>query len=156
MVLKAQWLDAYPEMKWYFSARGQETSSGPYTVEQPWSGRFRCDTGYCDGLNTRFQGRTADGAKQAMWEIAREMYAVPSSPLFGTRMVAFVHDEWVCEGPAAAAAAAAERLVVLMVEGMSKVCPDVPHLADPCISRRWNKDAEAVYVGGVLVPWEGP
>ena len=155
VVLKAQWLEAYPEMRWYFQARGAETSSGPYTVEQPWSGRFRCDTGYCDGLNTRFQGRTADGAKQAMWNICREQYAVPSSPLFGTRMVAFVHDEWVCEGPEDRAAAAAERLVVLMVEGMSKVCPDVPHLADPYISRRWNKDAEEVRDSdGMLVCWE--
>jgi DNA polymerase I len=153
--LKAEWLDAYPEMRWYFQARGDETSAGPYTVEQPWSGRFRAGVGYCDGLNTRFQGLAADGAKQAMWEIAREMYAVPDSPLFGTRMVAFIHDEFLCEGPEDKASAAAYRLADLMVKGMDKVAPDVPHIAEPYLSRRWYKDAEGVCMeDGTLIPWE--
>ena len=152
--LKNQWLEAYPEMRWYFDARGRETAAGSYTVEQPWSGRWRAGVGYCDGLNTRFQGLTADGAKQAMWLITTEMYAEPQSPLFGCRMVAFIHDEFLCEGPEDQASGAAERLAELMIEGMSRVAPDVPHLADPYLARRWYKDAEGVRVEGRLVPWE--
>lgn len=153
--LKVQWLAAFPEMEEYFKARSEESVGNCYTVVQPWSGRLRANTGYCDGLNTRFQGLTADGAKQAMWLITQAQYNDRSSPLYGTRTVAFIHDEFLCEGPEETAPEAAEELARLMVVGMSSVAPDVPHEAEPYLSRRWTKEAGTLRdPSGRLIPYE--
>ena len=70
----------------------------------------------------------------------------------------FVHDEIVLEVPYDEstqahrdASAAAYRLRDVMVEGMQRHTPDIPAVAEPCLSREWTKDAESdVLDGGLL------
>lgn len=154
--LRAAWLKAYPEMEQYFRHVAQlvERNGGGYQQEAVGSRRLRGDCGFTDGCNGYFQSLAADGAKAAGWLITKECYTVPSSPLFGARVVAFVHDEYLLEVPEEKAPEAAERLAALMVEGMRRYIPDIPIIAEPLLMRRWFKDAEPVRdAAGRLVPW---
>lgn len=163
--LKERWLTRFPEMRDYFRDMGRlvERAGGGAEIEQLRSLRVRGGVGYCDGCNTYFQGIVADGAKAAGWLIAKEAYADPTSPLYRAqaRTVAFVHDEFLLEaiddlhlGADSVCRAAAARVSALMVQGMQVFCPDVPIRADAHLMRRWYKDAEPVYVDGLLMPWE--
>lgn len=153
--LKRIWLDTIPEMKWYFNHISRTTSRGPALIEQHYSGRLRGNVGYTDGCNTFFQGLTADGAKRALYEVVRRQMTDRSSDLYGTRAVAFIHDEILAEGPEEQAAAAADEMAQVMVEQMSVVAPDVRHEADPYMTRRWYKKAKTVRdASGKLLLWE--
>jgi hypothetical protein len=103
--LKETWLDTYPEMRRFFADIGEQCNlnGGSFLLEQPRSGRLRGDCGFCDGANSVFQGLTADGAKAALWAVVRECYdptvrtedgspGAGPSPLYGCRVVAFIHD----------------------------------------------------------------
>jgi DNA polymerase I-like protein with 3'-5' exonuclease and polymerase domains len=164
--LKAQWLEAWPEMRAFFDhVGGQLQMRDAFDLVQPRSGRIRGQVGYCDGCNSHFQGLAADGAKAAMFLLQQECYTGKSelwkgegaSPLYGCRMVAFIHDEFVLEVPEALplAQAAVARLVEVMVEGMALYVPDVPIKAEPTLMRRWYKEAEPVWdADGKLLVWE--
>jgi DNA polymerase-1 len=167
--LKAQWLAAWPEMRLFFDHVGEKLAMrDSFDLVQPRSGRVRGGVGYCDGCNSHFQGLAADGAKAAMFYIQQESYtgfselwtreehATPS-PLYGCRMVAFIHDEFVLEVPEAIdlARAATTRLLEVMVQGMGIYVPDVPIKAEPTLMTRWYKDAEPVYDdAGNLLVWK--
>ena len=153
--LREVWLQTFPEMNNYFQHFAQRTNNptGEFTLIQPGSGRVRGGAHYTSGANSCFQGLAADGAKEALFLLSREMYLTESA-LYGTRMNAFVHDEVLAETPEEGAARAAQRLSELMVQGMKRYLPDVPVVAEPCLMRRWYKGAKPVYQNGVLVPWE--
>jgi DNA polymerase I-like protein with 3'-5' exonuclease and polymerase domains len=77
------------------------------------------------------------------------------SPLAGSYMVAFIHDEILIEAPKERAAEAAARLSELMVQGMKMFVRDIPVLAEPVIMDRWYKDAKPTFDdSGKLVAWE--
>lgn len=151
--LKSAWLDSYPEMVRYFQDIGKQGDA--FTFEQPRSGRLRGDVGFCDGCNSGFQGLTADGAKRALHEVVRQCYLDCGTDLYGSRPVAFIHDEIILEVPEASAAEAAEQLARVMVSEMQVLVPDIPIHADAHLMRRWYKGAEPVRDGsGKLIPWE--
>ena len=156
--LKRDWTDAWPEMQLFFRHVGALSSMGnEFTVEQPRSGRLRGGTNYCAGCNTFFQGLAADGAKNAIWEVAKECYVREESPLYGCRPVAFIHDELLVEVPEGVEerTAAADRLAEVMVEAMKVYIPDVKIEAEPAAMRRWYKGAEeARDEEGRLLCWE--
>ena len=162
--IRDAWLSAYPEMNLYFRDVGDDVreGGGSFTFIHPLSNRIRGRVAYCDGLNSSFQGRTADGAKDACYEVVRECYLLDphktgkTSPLFGSRLVIFVHDELIVEAPEECAAEAGERLAEIMIEQMNKWTPDVPASAEPALMRRWSKAAgDAVWDStGRLIPWE--
>ena len=139
--LKQLWLQTFPEMRGYFERVARACSAGPATITQPYSGRLRGAVGYTDGCNTLFQGLTSDGCKRALYEITREQLVDRSSPLYGTRLNAFVHDEFLAEGPAAQAPEAGDRLAELMIREMAEVAPDVVHEAEPYLMKQWSKGA---------------
>lgn len=153
--IKQIWLEKFPEMSRYFADMSLAVAYGPTKIIHHRSGRIRGGVGYCDGNNSYFQGLTADGAKAAGYEIARECYAVPSSPLYGCRIFAFIHDEFILEAPIPQARAAAKRLSEIMVEQMMRYTPDIPSKAEAALMRRWYKEAEPEFnAQGLLVPWE--
>lgn len=155
--IKKMWLAKFPEMKTYFRDIGRAVAFGPARMVQHRSNRIRGGVLYSEMANSYFQGLTADGAKAAGYEIARECYAVPSSPLYGCRIVAFVHDEYILEAPIHKARGAATRLSEIMVEQMRRFTPDIPAKAEACLMRRWYKGAKAVAdAQGRLIPWEPP
>ncbi len=156
--LKAIWLEENPEMVAYFAIISDAVESGGThgaTFTLPSSGRKRGGCGYSDGANYFFQGMAADGAKMALFAVSSECYADPSSVLFGSRPVAFIHDEILLEVPEAVAHAVALRVVEIMEREMMRVTPNVPSRASPALSRHWIKAAEAAYNDDKeLICWE--
>lgn len=151
--LKDEWLAAFPEMSGYFDWVNYIVEDGG-DFRQFVSGRWRGGTGFCDGANTNFQGLAADGFKLALCAVSQACYAEPRSPLFGSRIVAAIHDELDLEVPRALGHETAMEVKRLMEREMQKVTPDVPHKVVPALSSRWLKEAEERYENGRLVPWE--
>ncbi len=159
--LRDEWRGTWPEAEGY--AARIKSLGPPYperysaTVETLFTKRFRGGASYCAASNNGFQSLGADCAKEAAWRICREQYDNPTSALFNTRTVAFVHDEFVCEGDESTAHEAAMRLADVMVEGANIYLPNVPisrSKMKPVLMRRWSKDAKPL-VGsdGRLAPW---
>lgn len=158
----------------------------PGEIVQHYSGRIRGGIDFCSGANGFFQGLLGDIAKSALRRVSRECYdptiridafahensrrsryADGASPLYGTRVIVFQHDELLPEFPEDVAHDAATRVSEVMVEEMMHYCPDLAPAAKapPALMRQWNKLAEPAYkVNGVicnektpgarLVPWE--
>jgi DNA polymerase-1 len=166
--LYAGWHKRWPEMDHYFKRiKAMLPWRGRGTIVQLQSLRVRGDVGFCQAANTFFQGRAADGAKEALWRVAKEQYTGVRtdgrpgvSPLYGCRTVIFMHDEIIMEVPEATATHrlhgagdAGERLGQVMVEAMSKWVPNVLIKASPVLMRSWKKGAKPVRnAAGVLVP----
>jgi DNA polymerase-1 len=158
-LLKEQWFATYTEMPQYFARVNAlcEMGGGRATVESLFTKRFRGGASYCAACNNGFQALGADCAKEAAWRIARAQYVERESPLFNTRTVAFVHDEFVGECRREQLHDAGYELARLMREGANKYLPDVPIPAvklQPVGMLRWSKKAKAVFdEGGRLIPW---
>jgi DNA polymerase I len=151
--LKYEWLRVYPEMRRFFQYASDRVGEGAATFRDPVTGFVRGGCIYTQFCNTHFQHRTAFGAKQAAYEVARECYVDCGTALFGTRPVAFIHDEILAEVPIATAHEAAMRLAEVMCDVMARYVSAVPITASPALMTRWLKGAEAKYVDGRLVPW---
>lgn len=151
--LREAWFRKWIEMRAYLRNAGEITGDfGTCTIEQPWSGRIRGGLDYCSCANTFFQGRVADGAKLALWRVAWACYVDKSSPLYGSRIVLFLHDEIILEVPEHLLDAAAKELVKLMCAAVQEVIPDIPITSTACAMRRWWKGCKPVFVNGLLVP----
>jgi len=154
------WKKAFPEMVSYFDMLSHESdlaADGRFTVKQMGSGRVRGGATYTSAANTHFQGLAADGAKAAMWELFKSCYLDRESPLFGCRMWAFIHDEFLFHGPEDTAHLWAAEASRIMVEQMSHYTPEVRQAAPPALMRAWYKGAEPVYdENGVLMVWCPP
>lgn len=148
--LRQFYLQQWPEMPNYF----KWVQSKGDRVEQFVSKRVR---GGCSGpaaANTRFQGLIADGSKAAVVELTREAYLEPASPLYGSRLMVYAHDETLMEHDRAVEHEAAHRQAEIMRAEMKKYIPDVKVGADPALMLRWSKDAKTKYVDGRLVCWD--
>ena len=152
--LRNDWLASLPEINIYLQRIGLHTETGSARIEQLRSGRVRGGVGYSDCANGYFQGLASDGAKRALFDVARACYADKTSPLFGSRPVAFIHDEIICEIPQEQAHEAAIEQERLMCASMQQYTPDIPIRASSALMRRWYKEADAVWENGKLVPWE--
>lgn len=153
--LKAEWMRAWPEVKDYFDIIGKTVGEGTATIVQLYSNRIRGGVGFTDAANTFFQGLAADGAKAALWKIVRECYDERlSSPLLGSRVVAFMHDEFLAEHPIERAHDAATRLAEVAIDVMREWTPNVAIKAEPALMERWHKAAETKRdERGRLVVW---
>lgn len=163
--------EIYPERKPYLNimqtgvcppnkvgARVSKSSHG-IRVTHPYSLRVRGGVGYPDGNNGWFQGLGADCARESDWRVCVECYAVPESPLYGWRPVAFIHDQVLVEsgwGREHTYVEAAKRLEELWVSGAQDICTDVVIRAKPAAVRRWSKaGGDAVYwPNGALAIYE--
>lgn len=149
--LRDAWIQTYDMRPWF---REAERAQARGYVDVPRSGRRRGRVGYTQSCNTPFQGLASDGVKDALFRVAYECYVLPSSPLYGSRPLVFIHDEIIVESPDALAPEAGDRLASVMVDAMNKVCPDVPAQATPALCKRWLKGAKTVRdEDGRLVPW---
>jgi len=154
-VLKQTWLQSWPEFELYFAHVGAICDRIHPAIEQVFVRRTRGGVSYTEACNSLFQGLAADAAKAAGFLIARACYTEPASPLYGCRIVNFVHDEFILEAPEGRAPEAAEELARLMVAGASVLMPDVPPSAEPVLMRRWSKKAKALRdAQGRLIPWD--
>lgn len=152
--LKDEWFNTFPEMRLYLNDYINYLVNAGGTFRQFVSNRLRGGTGFCDGANTFFQGLAADGFKRALCAVSQACYAEPSSPCFGSRIVAAIHDELDLEVPMIRAHETATEVVRLMETEMRKVTPDIPHKVVPALSERWLKEAEEKYDSeGRLALW---
>jgi DNA polymerase-1 len=152
--IRAAWLKTWPEMKKYFSYISRATTWGGADVEQFVSRRVRGSCSFTQYANTLFQGLVADAAKSALTAVCRACYIEFENPLFGSRPVAFLHDEIIIETPEENAASAADELSRIMIEEMRRYIPDVKVGASAYLSTLWSKKADAVYNdAGELIPW---
>lgn len=141
----AAWKERWPEAVDYFAVFTEICGDlGPKAVEQFISGRVRGGLRYPSGCNTMFQGLTADAAKEALWEVTRRCYTVPTSALYGCRPVLFIHDEIILECPIEQVHEAALELEAVMTEVASRWTPDVPQKATAKAMMRWYKKAKRV------------
>ena len=179
--VKAVFLKTWPEMRAYSKYIGSLSGdSHEFTITQHTSNRKRAGCTFNSGSNSFFQGLAADGAKLAGWLIMRECYFenpydIPNlhllpkvlqqaievlridgpSPLYGSRPVVFVHDEFIIETPIEKASDATDRLGVLMRGCMKVYTPDVASKTEAALQKRWLKGAKPVHdKDGKLIPWE--
>jgi len=151
--LRGFYMELFPEVKEFFDVVDHYVRKG-IPFRQFVSGRVRGGAPFPALANTTFQGLAADGAKRALIRVSAESYLNDRSPLFGSRVVVFVHDELCLEVPADRTDAAAREVVRLMESEMQIVTPDIPIRATPALSRAWVKAAEPAYRDGLLIPWE--
>jgi len=158
--LKTKWLAQWPEMTDYFRViagmvrdyddKGNQVGD----VEQFVSGRIRGRARYTAMANSFFQGLASDGGKAAVYALAKACY-LRGGALFGSRSVAFIHDEVLMLHPEATASERAKLQAEIMCAEMQAVVPDVKITASPALMRRWYKGADAVYDSkNNLIPWE--
>lgn len=150
-------MQTWPEMRQYFAAISalEGYRKGSYNVIQPWSRRLRAGATYCSACNSIFQGLGSDVAKLAGWLIFKACYVDRSSPLFGARIVLFVHDQFMVEIEESRAVAGAAEVERLMNLAGSTVLPDVPVRCEPILARRYSKMAHRTTdENGILTAWE--
>lgn len=151
--LKETWLSQWPEFRDYFRWIGAEVEKPQPRIRHLFSNRWRGGMTYTAACNSFFQGLGADAAKAAGWAVCKQCYLGPG-PLFGSRIVNFVHDELLVEVHEPIAHEAAHELARLMQDAAQVWTPDVVMKAGkPKLMRRWSKDAKAVWQEGRLVPW---
>jgi len=155
---RGTWFRRFPEMREFLRLASVATNNPARlgTETHIFTGRVRGNQRYSALCNGRFQGLGADAAKEALWRVTRAQYCDRASPLYGTHVVAFVHDELIIEAPIATAPEAAVELGRLMREGADVYLSKVPTRLAPQLMVRWSKLAEPKYdEKGRLVPWTG-
>jgi len=154
------WFDAWPEMGNYFMwIRNQPWRQGyrkdkvvrVTDVNQLLSKRRRANITYTTACNTFFQGLAADAAKAAAFALVQ---ATELGSLREWKTWAFIHDEFILEGPEEDADRAAKEVQRIMIEAAQPWIPDVPVRASPCLMRNWSKKARPAFRDGKLIPWE--
>lgn len=153
--LKRLWLQEWPEMRDYFAWISSHTDKPFPQIVQLFVNRYRGNVRYTEACNSIFQGMAADIAKAAGWDIFRACYDFTlDSPLYGCRIVNFVHDEFVGEAPENRAHEAAYEVRRLMLKAAAPFLPDVKSEVEPALMRRYSKDAKAVFDDDKrLIPW---
>jgi hypothetical protein len=175
-LITEQMLDMWPHLRGWFYA-GQRLAPGE--VMQHYSGRVRQvntatkDSPYCAAANGYFQGLLADAAKAAACRVSRECYdrtvRVPDmvyansvrsryadgpSPLLGSRLILFAHDEQILEHPETEAHDGAMRTSEIMVDELRLRCPHLAKAckAEPTLMDCWIKGAAPVWARGGKKP----
>lgn len=144
---KARWLRRFPEFNEFFRLAACATANPGKLANEThvFTGRVRGNVRYSALCNGRFQGLGADAATEALWRVTRACYVEPASPLYGCRVVAFVHDELILECPIGRHSAAAKELGRLMCEGANVYLSRVPVRTEPLAMAVWSKAAEPLY-----------
>lgn len=93
------------------------------------TGRVRANCTYTAYLNTKFQGLCADGAKLALYNVAKAGY----------KIVAFIHDQIMIESDIEDAEKDMDKVQQIMIESMKEVIPDVKISTEGQILERWCK-----------------
>jgi hypothetical protein len=169
--LKRIWLASFPEFRKYFDTISRMIGPDGATFRHFFTGRVRGGAHYAAACNSFFQGLGADATGNALFLISEACYCPVAcrlcggngievqqgvrpcpgcfgtgvSPLYGCRMVNYIHDEFILECPESRGHEVAHELVRFMIEGAAPFLPDVPATAEPKIMRFWSKDAKQVW-----------
>lgn len=152
--IKNLWMLSWSEMDDYFRyIRECGIGGNLFTVKIPRIDFIRGKCTYTAACNLPFQGLAAAGAKAAGYEITRRQFCEPKSELYGTRILAFVHDEYLIEAPVERGHEVAMEMSQVMETKMNELVPDCPTTAEPTIMTRWSKKAKPTFENGRLVAW---
>jgi hypothetical protein len=153
-----------PEFPYYSAivksfARNPHDRMSKHDLVHPYSERLKAGLGYTDVHNYPFQGRAADLAKLALWEVFKARWGCndlgKADPLYRCKIVQFTHDSITGTAPSARAPAAARRLGELMERASRVVLPLCPSRAEPSLSTRLSKNAEPIFgPDGELKPFD--
>jgi len=150
--LKRVWFETTPDMRDFFAYVTQLVDNDEPVV-LPYSGFQRGRATYCAACNTFFQGPGATIAKDAGWRVMKACYLDQESPLFGARIVNFVHDEFILEVNEGTEHESAEELKRLMLAGAAPWLRHVKIKVEAVAMRRWSKEAKRVFKEGRLIAW---
>ena len=150
--LKNAWHRRYPEMRRYFSRVSSIVDDRRQLLHER-SGRVQGGATFTEAANAHFQALASDGAKRALALVVEESRVDPTSALYGTNVLVFVHDEIIIEAPIDRVHEAAERLEELMIAGMAHYIPDVPIVVEAKAMDRWSKEARRLVVDDKLQVW---
>ncbi len=146
--LREHWYRTYPENKPYFAYVKEQVDELGYVVQHV-DNRIRGGVTFTSAANGYFQALLARAAKLALCRASKECY-VGDTPLRGSRIIVFAHDEIIAEHPRSIAPEACERLSDVMEEAFKETCPDLAPAckAEPTLMPRWYKNAKCVREGG--------
>lgn len=100
-------------------------------------------------MNFPFQSLAAVISKRALWLVFLD------SLDRGYKLIDFIHDELLTEVREDMADEVAQTISKLMVQAGRDILPFMKMVAEPCLMRRWSKDAEPAFDdNGKLIPWE--
>lgn len=164
----------------YFSSLCESSGAQGATFRSYFSNRLRGGMHYAAACNNPFQSLGADAAGECLFLISEACYTPTHcracmgtgrnhdaandngdcpwckgtgvSALYGTRLVNYIHDDFMIECPESIGHEVAHELVRIMIEGSSRYLPDVPATAKPVLSRFWSKDAKQVWVDDPFAP----
>ena len=147
--LRELWHEEYPEMRRYFSWVSDECQQpdGSYAYLSP-MGMLRGRTTFTAAANgAALQTPASEGMKLATFALTRECLDFSQvSVLFGCHPWNSVHDQAILAIPNDhQIQARVDRASQIMMQEMSKICPDVPVRVEACLSERWYKEAEPVF-----------
>lgn len=148
--------EAQPYLDWVSDGIGKKRGSKG-TIRQFVSGRVRGNVGFTDGSNGYFQGLAADIALAAGWRLIEEAYENSSSPLYGCRPLAFVHDEWLYAIPRKRLPEAGPFMAKIMSQtAMDMTGHKVLFSCSAAGMYRWSKSAGDPFYDkdGRLIPYE--
>lgn len=153
--LRQFYLETWPEIRTYWQWITAELQSKGEKITQFVSGRVRGGLHAPAAANTLFQGLAADAAKLAVINMTKEMYLVSSSPLYGSRLAVFAHDETIIDSPPERAGVAALRQAEIMREALQLYVPDIKvGKLKPVLMKNWFKGAKQKFnESGELIPW---
>ncbi len=151
--LKKFYLRVWPEMPEYFNWIQQQLEISD-EVTSFVSGRVRGGVSAPQAANNFFSSMAADMAKWVLRKMTRECYLEElGSPLYGSRIVLFQHDETILEYPEDNFKAP-ERQAEIHREAGKIYCPDVPVKAEPAAMKVWSKEAATIRNDrGELLVW---
>lgn len=157
---REMWDEAVPFFDWVKSHKDPVTDECVMSLQV--SGRTRGGMTVPACANYGFQGPGADMAKSAGLVLWRECLTGKTrdgkeSPLYGSKPLLFLHDEYLMWHPTDVKHDAANRFAQVMFDASGPFIPDVPfkrEKVEPALMHRWHKGAKAVYVNGRLEPWE--
>jgi hypothetical protein len=157
--LRDIWFKLFPEMREFFayvrSLRKCDNGGYDYWVREIVTNRIRGGCNYTAACNDHFQALGASMTQRALYEISRECYVVPSSALYGSRPVNYVHDEFFVESPIPRAHDAAMRLRDVAEDVARRFMPYAPPACPPALLMRMSKAGhEMKDDAGRLVPWD--
>lgn len=151
--IKKQWLNEWTEAQAYFDLVNNIVDADGEAVHYA-SGAIRGGLSFTAGCNSLYSAPAAHGSKISAYRVQKECFD-KKSPLYGSRMVAFIHDELVCEHPLNLAHDCAIRIEDIMVSTMREFTPDVKVIAEPALMFRMSKSAEPCFdANGRLVPFD--
>lgn len=118
---------AWPEIAHYLQwVNGllRHGSEGKHDVVLFASHMLRAGVPYCAAANSPFQGLGAHVAKRAGWYVWKAT-VTPGDPMYGARLVNFVHDSFITQCKRTAAESVKKRQEELMVLAQEELLPNI-------------------------------